>query len=50
MHGRSRLPGALVRNAVIAGMVVGLASTVFADEPDSVAVPVRQRPTATAPT
>ena len=32
------------------GLVAGLATPVLADEPDSLTILVRQRPTATAPT
>lgn len=40
----------MLRILVVAGLAVGLATPVLADEPDSVVTPVRERPTATAPT
>ena len=40
----------MLRSFVVAGLLMGLATTASADEPDSLATPVRQRPSATAPT
>jgi hypothetical protein len=40
----------MLRNLIFAGLLALLASAAFADAPDSLTTPPRQRPTATAPT
>ena len=40
----------MLRVFVAAGLIAGLATQVFANAPDSLTIPARQRPTASAPT